>query len=49
MLEKWKGKLPNSEWLGMRGFHIGCHQYLTKEDLDFMIEKINETIKKILP
>jgi CDP-6-deoxy-D-xylo-4-hexulose-3-dehydrase len=44
--EKWEGKLPNAEYLGKRGFHCGCHQYLTKQDLDFMIEAIKKTYEE---
>lgn len=40
----WEGKLPNAEWLGNRGFHIGCHQYLTKEELDLMVEAIKKCL-----
>ena len=40
MKEKWEGKLPNAEWLGARGMHCACHQYLTKEDLDYIIKTI---------
>lgn len=42
--EKYAGKLPNAEYLGLNGFYIGCHQYLTKKDLDFTIK----TFHKIL-
>lgn len=42
--EKYTGRLPNSEYLGLNGFYIGCHQYLTKKDLDYIIH----TFKKIL-
>ena len=45
MKDKWEGKLPNSEWLGKRGWHCGIHQYLTREDLDFMIKAIRECLK----
>jgi CDP-6-deoxy-D-xylo-4-hexulose-3-dehydrase len=31
--DKYKGKLPNADYLGTHGFYIGCHQYLTKDDL----------------
>ena len=44
--ERWEGRLPNAEWLGNCGFHIGCHQYLTKDDLDFMIEAIRKCLKE---
>jgi CDP-6-deoxy-D-xylo-4-hexulose-3-dehydrase len=42
--EKWKGRLPNAQWLGERGLHIGCHQYLTQKDLDTMIEAIKKCL-----
>ena len=44
MKDKWEGKLPNAEWLGARGFHVGCHQYLTTEDLDKIIGAIKDTL-----
>ena len=28
------GDFPESEWAGDNGIHIGCHQYLTEENLD---------------
>lgn len=36
--EEYKNKLPNAEFIGANGFYIGCHQYLTKEDLDYIVE-----------
>ena len=42
---KWVGKLPNAEWLGSRGFHVGVHQYLTQEELDIMIESIKTCLR----
>lgn len=44
--ELWEPKLPNSIWLGERGFHVGIHQYLTKEDLDLIAEAIRKTLDK---
>ena len=44
MKSKWQGLLPNAEWLGANGLHIGCHQYMTKEDLDYVIKIITEII-----
>lgn len=38
------GKLPIAEYVGANGFYIGCHQYLTKEDLDY----IGDSLKRIL-
>jgi dTDP-4-amino-4,6-dideoxygalactose transaminase len=42
--EEYKGKLKNADFIGEHGFYIGCHQYLTKEDLDY----IAEAFEKIL-
>lgn len=46
--EKYEGKLPNAEYIGENAFYIGCHQYLEREDLDFEIEKIKETVEASL-
>ncbi len=43
--EKYKWKLPNAEYLGLNGFYIGCHQYLTGDDLKY----IEKTFNKIIP
>lgn len=37
-------KLPHAEYIGKNGFYIGCHQYLAKEDLDYMINSIKGVI-----
>jgi CDP-6-deoxy-D-xylo-4-hexulose-3-dehydrase len=42
--EKWQGRLPNAEYLGRHGFHGPVHQYLTREDLDKMIDAIKRVI-----
>lgn len=42
--EKYKGKLPNAEYIGKNGFYIGCHQYLEQDDLDYMIKTIKSVI-----
>jgi CDP-4-dehydro-6-deoxyglucose reductase, E1 len=34
---EYLGKLPNAEYLGVNGFYIGCHQYLSPEDIDYTI------------
>lgn len=33
----YEGALPVAEFIGLNGFYIGCHQYLTQEDLDYVI------------
>lgn len=42
--KEYTGKLPNAEFIGKNGFYIGCHQYLNKGDLDYIID----TFKKLL-
>lgn len=37
---------PIAQWLNERGAYIGCHQYLTREDLDYVVEVINDYFKK---
>ena len=32
--EQYADRLPNAERLGRTAFYIGCHQFLTDEDLD---------------
>lgn len=43
--KQYKGRLPNAEYIGKNGFYIGCHQYLTVEDLDYVISVFKEIIK----
>jgi len=42
--QQYQGKLPNAEYIGKNGFYIGCHQYLEREDLEFIVN----TFKKVL-
>lgn len=42
--EKYEGKLPNAEHIGKNGFYIGCHQYLEREDLDYVVEVFNRIL-----
>jgi len=44
--EKYVGKLPNAEYLGKDAFYIGCHQYLTEDDLHYVVEVFKEVFKK---
>jgi len=36
--EHYKDKLYNAERIGNNGFYIGCHQYLTTDDLDYIVK-----------
>ena len=43
--KKYKGKLPNAEYLGANGFYIGCHQYLSEDDLHFVADAFKKSLK----
>ncbi|MDD5178576.1 MAG: DegT/DnrJ/EryC1/StrS family aminotransferase [Candidatus Nanoarchaeia archaeon] len=43
--QRYLNKLPNADYLGLNAFYIGCHQYLEKEDLDYVIKIFNEILK----
>ena len=42
--EDYDGKLSNADYLGKNAFYIGCHQYLTQEDLDYVIDVFKEIL-----
>jgi len=44
--EEYIGKLSNSEYIGSNAFYIGCHQYLEKKDLDYIIESFHKIAKE---
>ncbi|NLT37086.1 MAG: DegT/DnrJ/EryC1/StrS family aminotransferase [Methanomassiliicoccus sp.] len=39
---RYEGRLPNAEHLGAHAFYIGCHQYLTEDDLEMIIRTFRE-------
>jgi len=43
--QEYKDLLPNAEFIGNNGFYVGCHQFLTKEDLDYIISKFREILR----
>lgn len=43
---KYKGRLPNAEYVGANGFYIGCHQYLTPEDLEYVADAFDKAVSK---
>ena len=45
---KGKYKLPNAEYLGLNAFYVGCHQYLNREDLDYVISVFKKVLRKDL-
>ena len=40
---QYEGRLPNADYLGLQGFYVGCHQYLTQEDLEHMVHVFEES------
>jgi dTDP-4-amino-4,6-dideoxygalactose transaminase len=36
--EKYAGNLINAEYVGEHGFYIGCHQYVSLEDIDYIAQ-----------
>lgn len=44
---RYQGKLPNAEYIGKNGLYIGCHQYLERKDLGYMLETFGEVLGKI--
>ena len=41
----YEGKLPNAEYIGRNGFYIGIHQYLTEEDLSYVVSAFDEILR----
>jgi len=41
---KYIGKLPNAEHIGKNGLYIACHQYLTQNDLEYIIKTFKEIL-----
>lgn len=40
------GTFPNAEWLSNHGTHIGCHQDLSIDQLDYVVNSVKEFIKR---
>lgn len=45
---KYRAKLPNAEYLGANGFYIGCHQYLTEDDLHYVSRAFDKSLKEVV-
>lgn len=39
--KQYANKLPVADFIGRNGFYLGCHQYLTQEDLDYISQSIS--------
>ncbi|GAG65812.1 unnamed protein product, partial [marine sediment metagenome] len=42
----YNNKLPNAEYLGKNALYIGCHQYLTDKDINYVIEIFEKIFKE---
>lgn len=45
--KKYVDKLPVSEYLGLNGLYIGCHQYLDQQDLEYIVKEFKEIYNSI--
>lgn len=37
---------PVAKWINRNGFYIGCHQYLKKKELDYIIDRFHQFFEK---
>jgi dTDP-4-amino-4,6-dideoxygalactose transaminase len=42
--ERYAGRLPQADYLGKQAFYVGCHQYLSQEDLQSMVGAFHEAL-----
>ncbi len=40
-----ENEYPVAKWINNNGFYIGCHQYIERDELDYIIEKFYEFFK----
>ena len=36
-----EGQFPEAEYIGQRGLHFGCHQYMNLDDVEYIAEAID--------
>jgi dTDP-4-amino-4,6-dideoxygalactose transaminase len=41
-----EGEFPAAEYVGARGFYIGCHQNITDEDAEYVVAAFDEFLEK---
>lgn len=41
-----RARVPSARWLLRRGFYVGCHQYLTRRHLDYVINRIHQYFRR---
>ncbi|MBC8263562.1 MAG: DegT/DnrJ/EryC1/StrS family aminotransferase, partial [Anaerolineales bacterium] len=42
--DRYAGRLPHAEYIGLHAFYVGCHQYLSQEDLERMVEAFHRSL-----
>jgi dTDP-4-amino-4,6-dideoxygalactose transaminase len=42
-----EGEFPGAEYVGARGFYIGCHQNISDDDAAYVLEAFDEFMKKL--
>ncbi len=42
--KRYQGKLMVADKLGSQGLYVGCHQYLTRDDLDHIVQGFKELL-----
>jgi len=40
--------VPVAHRYGANGFYVGCHQYLTNEQVDYMAATIQDVIREVV-
>jgi dTDP-4-amino-4,6-dideoxygalactose transaminase len=40
-----RSQYPVAEWIDRSGFYIGCHQYLTEQEQDYVIDTLHKFFK----
>ena len=43
---EYESRLPNADHLGRNGFYVGCHQFLTEEQLDYMASTLRTVFRR---
>jgi len=42
---QYEKRLPTADFVGKNGFYVGCHQYQSQADLDFIIETVFSSVR----
>ncbi len=45
--KEYENKLPNADFVGKNGLYIGCHQYLTDEDIEYVKDAFEKTLSSV--